>query len=123
MLRQDLAVYGLSSLCRSGREMRRHSKPLTVRYFARRRVLRLMAETTQGWREETVRVAGAELTCLQGGSGTPLLVLHEELGHPGWLRWHSELARTHTVIIPLHPGFGKTPPVEWVRNIRDLAGF
>jgi pimeloyl-ACP methyl ester carboxylesterase len=82
-----------------------------------------MAETTQGWREETVRVAGADLTCIQGGSGTPLLVLHEELGHPGWLRWHSELARTHTVIIPLHPGFGKTPPVEWVRNIRDLAGF
>jgi pimeloyl-ACP methyl ester carboxylesterase len=82
-----------------------------------------MAESTQGWREETVRVAGADLTMIQGGSGKPLLVLHEELGHPGWLRWHSELARSRTVIIPLHPGFGKTPRVEWIRNIRDMAGF
>jgi pimeloyl-ACP methyl ester carboxylesterase len=77
----------------------------------------------QEWREETVRVAGADLTLIQGGSGTPLVVLHEELGHPGWLRWHSELARTHSIIIPLHPGFGKTPRVEWVSNVRDLAGF
>jgi pimeloyl-ACP methyl ester carboxylesterase len=82
-----------------------------------------MAESTQGWREETVRVAGADLTLIQGGSGNPLLVLHEELGHPGWLRWHAELARSRTLIIPQHPGFGKTPRVEWVRGIRDLAGF
>jgi pimeloyl-ACP methyl ester carboxylesterase len=77
----------------------------------------------QEWKEVTAKVAGAELTCIQGGSGKPLLVLHEEIGHPGWLRWHSELARSRTVIIPQHPGFGKTPRVEWVRNIRDLAGF
>jgi pimeloyl-ACP methyl ester carboxylesterase len=82
-----------------------------------------MAGNTQEWREETVRVAGTDLTFIQGGTGKPLLVLHEELGHPGWLRWHSELARSRTVMIPLHPGFGKSPPVEWVRNIRDLAGF
>jgi len=60
---------------------------------------------------------------IQGGSGKPLIVFHEELGHPGWLRWHSELARSRTVIIPLHPGFGKAPRVEWIRNIRDMAGF
>lgn len=77
----------------------------------------------QEWKEVTAKVAGAELTCIQGGSGKPLLVLHEEIGHPGWLRWHTELARSRTVIIPQHPGFGKTPRVEWVRNVRDLAGF
>jgi pimeloyl-ACP methyl ester carboxylesterase len=77
----------------------------------------------QEWREETVRVAGTELTCIIGGTGAPVLVLHEELGHPGWLRWHSELARSRTVIIPQHPGFGKSPPVPWVRNVRDMAGF
>jgi pimeloyl-ACP methyl ester carboxylesterase len=82
-----------------------------------------MAENTQEWREETVRVAGADLTIVRGGSGSPLLVLHEELGFPGWLRWNSELARNHTLMIPLHPGFGKTPRVEWVRGVRDLAGF
>ncbi|MBI3301452.1 MAG: alpha/beta hydrolase [Deltaproteobacteria bacterium] len=82
-----------------------------------------MAESTQGWREETVRVAGTDLTLIQGGTGRPLLVLHEELGFPGWLRWNSELARSHTLVIPHHPGFGKSPRVEWVRGIRDLAGF
>src|SRR6185369_7887017 len=82
-----------------------------------------MATNPQEWREETVRVAGTDLTQLQSGTCQPVLVLHEELGHPGWLRWHAELARTHTVILPLHPGFGKSPRVEWVRGIRDLAGF
>jgi len=78
---------------------------------------------TQEWKEEKVRVAGTDVTVIQGGTGKPLLVLHEELGYPGWLRWHSELARTHTVMIPQHPNFGKTPQVEWVRSIRDLACF
>src|SRR5262249_23597863 len=77
----------------------------------------------QEWQEVKAKVAGTELTCIQGGSGKPLLVLHEEIGHPGWLRWHTELARSRMVVIPQHPGFGKTPRVEWVRNIRDLAGF
>lgn len=77
----------------------------------------------QEWQEVKAKVAGTELTCIQGGSGKPLLVLHEEIGHPGWLRWHSELARSRTVIIPQHPGFGKSPAVPWVRNVRDLAGF
>jgi pimeloyl-ACP methyl ester carboxylesterase len=77
----------------------------------------------QEWREETVHVAGTDLTIIQGGSGNPVLVLHEELGHPGWLRWHSELARSRTVLIPHHPGYGKSPRTEWIRGIRDMAGF
>ncbi|MGH7964758.1 MAG: alpha/beta fold hydrolase, partial [Candidatus Binatia bacterium] len=78
---------------------------------------------TQEWKEAKVHVAGTDVVVIQAGSGKPLLVLHEELGHPGWLRWHSELARTHTVMIPQHPNFGKTPQVAWVRSIRDLACF
>jgi pimeloyl-ACP methyl ester carboxylesterase len=82
-----------------------------------------MAGNTQGWKEETVPIAGTELKVIQGGSGKPLLVLHDELGHPGWLKWHEELARNHTLIIPLHPGFGQSPQVKWLRNVRDLACF
>lgn len=81
-----------------------------------------MAETHE-WQEKTVSIAGAGLKVIQGGSGKPLLVLHEEMGHPGWLRWHSELARTRTVTIPMHPNYGQSPAVEWVRSIRDLACF
>ncbi|MCS6926458.1 MAG: alpha/beta hydrolase [Candidatus Binatia bacterium] len=82
-----------------------------------------MPTNAQEWREETLRVAGTELSVIQGGTGNAVLVLHEELGHPGWLRWHSELARSHTLLIPQHPGFGKSPRVEWISSIRDLAGF
>lgn len=70
-----------------------------------------------------MRVAGTELMVLKGGSGKPLLVLHDELGHPGWLEWHSVLARDHTLWIPLQPGFGKTPKIDWIANLRDLACF
>lgn len=82
-----------------------------------------MAEKAQQWHQETVNVDGAELAVIKGGSGRPLLVLHEEMGHPGWLKWHDELARDHSLIIPLHPGYGVSAQSEWIWNIRDLAGF
>jgi pimeloyl-ACP methyl ester carboxylesterase len=82
-----------------------------------------MAETTQQWHQDTVKVDGTDLAVIKGGSGRPLLVLHEEMGHPGWLKWHTELARDHALLIPLHPGFGITPRADWIWNVRDLAGF
>ena len=82
-----------------------------------------MAGNMPEWKEHTLPVGGSSLTVVQGGTGKPVLVLHEELGDPGWLRWHSELSRSRTVMIPQHPGFGKSPQVKWIRNIRDLACF
>jgi pimeloyl-ACP methyl ester carboxylesterase len=82
-----------------------------------------MPEQVQDWKQETVPVDGTGLVVIRGGKGRPLLVLHEELGHPGWLKWHRELARDRELIIPLHPGFGVTPRAEWMWNIRDLAVF
>jgi pimeloyl-ACP methyl ester carboxylesterase len=75
------------------------------------------------WQQEKVHAGGTDLTFIRGGKGRPLLVLHEELGHPGWLQWHSELARDHELFIPVQPGFYGTQRVEWIANIRDLAGF
>jgi pimeloyl-ACP methyl ester carboxylesterase len=82
-----------------------------------------MADQAQDWVEETVSVAGTELVFIRGGTGRPLLVLHEELGHPGWLKWHAALARDHTLLIPHQPGFGKSPKLDWTRSIRDVAAF
>ena len=73
--------------------------------------------------EEVVNVAGAQLTMVKGGSGKPLLIFHDELGYPGWMTWNETLAHDRTLFIPLQPGFGKTPKLEWVRTYRDLAGF
>ena len=75
------------------------------------------------WNEEVVQVDGTDLVVVTGGSGTPLLVLHEELGWPGWLKWNTALAHSHTLIIPQHPGYSRTERAEWIRDMRDMAGF
>ncbi len=82
-----------------------------------------MQAEKQHWRSEQVRVAGCELTIVRGGSGKPLLVLHDELGFPGWLKWNAALAEKRELVIPMHPGYGVSPAPEWIRTIRDLAGF
>ena len=74
-------------------------------------------------REEKCSVGGDELVVLKGGSGKPLLVLHEELGYPGWMKWNEALSERRTLLTPLYPGFGRTPRAEWISNIRDLSGF
>ena len=33
------------------------------------------------------------------------------------------MAQTHTLHIPIHPGFGQLPRVDWISSVRDLASF
>jgi len=75
------------------------------------------------WKEETVNVAGTDLVLSKGGAGKPLLMFHDELGYPDWMQWNETLAKECTLLIPLQPGFGRTPRLDWVRNYRDLGGF
>jgi pimeloyl-ACP methyl ester carboxylesterase len=75
------------------------------------------------WKENIHQIAGTELAVIQGGQGRPLLVLHEELGHPGWLRWHDELAKNRSLIIPIQPGLGHSHKVDYVRNMHELGLF
>jgi len=82
-----------------------------------------MAESSKECTESTIHVGGIDLKIIKGGSGRPLLVLHEELGHPGWLSWHSALSKNHQLYVPVHPGFGALPRADWVSSVRDLAGF
>jgi pimeloyl-ACP methyl ester carboxylesterase len=39
------------------------------------------------------------------------------------MQWNETLAKDRTLLIPLQPGFGKTPRLEWIRSYRDLGGF
>ena len=75
------------------------------------------------WSEEITHVAGTDLAIIKGGQGKPLLVLHEEMGHPGWLNWHTALAKERTILIPIQPGFGKSPRVEAIHNVHELGLF
>ena len=73
--------------------------------------------------EELVQAGGLEIQLRKGGSGDPLLVLHGELGVPGWLRAYEELAKHYTVIVPSLPGFGQSERPPWIMTVRDMAAW
>ena len=74
-------------------------------------------------REDVALVGDVALALVRGGSGRPLLMLHDELGFPGWMSWNDMLASGRELIVPLQPGFGRTEKLEWVTSYRDLAAF
>jgi pimeloyl-ACP methyl ester carboxylesterase len=82
-----------------------------------------MTTSSETWTETFVEAGGIRLQLIKGGAGEPLLLLHDELGYPGWLRYHEALAQHYTLYIPSHPGFGKSERLEWITNMRDLAGW
>ncbi len=82
-----------------------------------------MTTSTVPFTEERVKVAGTELYVLQGGSGTPILVLHGVEGFEGWLAFYDALAEQATVYAPSHPGYGQTPCPDWLETISHQAVF
>ena len=82
-----------------------------------------MTTSAQTWTEEFRTVAGVDLQLIKGGTGDPLLILHDEMGHQSWLQFHETLAQHYTLHIPSHPGFGKTKALDWIMNVRDMAGW
>ena len=82
-----------------------------------------MTTATQTWTEQMIEAAGANIQVVNGGSGDPLLILHDEMGHPGWMSFHESLSETFELTIPSHPGFGESQFLDWIMNMRDLAGW
>ena len=75
-----------------------------------------MTTTAQSWTSSITEVSGSNVEVVTGGSGNPLVILHDELGHPGWLSYHEALAQNHTLHIPSHPGFGAVRPAGLVHE-------
>jgi pimeloyl-ACP methyl ester carboxylesterase len=71
--------------------------------------------------ENVVEIAGSKLHFLHGGIGEPMLILHRDIGNPGWLPFYEQLAQRFSVSVPYHPGFDKSERPDWMRNVRDLA--
>jgi pimeloyl-ACP methyl ester carboxylesterase len=74
-------------------------------------------------RLQTIMVGDVPVAIERRGAGAPLLVLHDELGYAGWMSWQEQLAGTRTLHIPMQPGFGDTPRLDWIRSYGDLAAF
>jgi len=73
------------------------------------------------WSEKSVSIAGVKIHVQRGGSGTPLLVLHHDIGSLDKVPFYDELAKNFDVIVPHHPGFGKSERPQWMRSVRDVA--
>jgi len=70
-----------------------------------------------------IDIAGITVELRRGGSGTPVLVIHGELGVPGWLESFAQLAEHHDVIVPSLPGYGRSTSPDWVMGVHDLAAW
>jgi len=82
-----------------------------------------MTATDGAFTETFVEAAGLRIQLRRGGAGPPLLVLHGELGVPGWLSAYAQLADHFTVYVPSLPGFGQSSRPDWIAGVRDLAAW
>src|SRR5690349_11540842 len=74
-----------------------------------------------GWGEQVVELTGAKLHLARAGTGRPVLVLHHDIGSPDRLPFYDALASRFDVLVPHHPGYGKSERPQWLRNVRDVA--
>jgi len=68
-------------------------------------------------------IDGCKVRVMRNGSGEPLLFLHGGGASSDWLPFMDKLSKKFDVIVPEHPGFGKSETADWLDNIGDLAYF
>lgn len=70
-----------------------------------------------------VTVGGVRLELIERGRGRPLLLLHPGIGIEHTAPVLEHLARSARVIVPSHPGFGRSDVPRWMNTVEDLAYF
>ncbi len=68
-----------------------------------------------------ITIAGADLEIEDRGQGRPVLFLHPGEGLQPDRPWLDQLALTHRVIAPHHPGFGGSALPDWIGTVDDLG--
>src|SRR5215467_13999873 len=77
--------------------------------------------TGRGWSEAVSEVSAVKLHVARAGGGSPVVVLHHDIGSPDRLDFYDSLAERFDVLIPHHPGYGKSERPQWLRSVRDVA--
>jgi len=75
------------------------------------------------WAEQSLIIAGGKLHLMRAGSGRTLLLLHHDIGTVDRLPVYDALTAQYDVIIPHHPGWGKSERPRWLRHPRDIAAI
>jgi pimeloyl-ACP methyl ester carboxylesterase len=73
--------------------------------------------------ESFIEVRGCRVHLRRGGRGEPLLFLHGASGAPVILPFMEKLAARFDVLVPEHPGYGRSDEPAWLDNIHDAAYF
>ena len=71
-------------------------------------------------KEETLPIDGMDVQLFTGGEGRPLLYLHGA-GTFWWMPVHDLLAARRRVILPVHPGFGRSQGIDQLETMEDLV--
>ncbi len=75
-----------------------------------------------GGKPETITVAGKPTVLMHAGEGTPFVYLHSTLGESAlWLPFYQSWAKQFRVLVPTHPGFGKSGGFDQIDTIEDMA--
>jgi pimeloyl-ACP methyl ester carboxylesterase len=75
-----------------------------------------------GGQSETIQVAGKSVAIRHAGEGTPFIYLHSTLGEASmWLPFMQSWSKHFRVIVPTHPGFGKSGGFDEIDGIEDMA--
>jgi pimeloyl-ACP methyl ester carboxylesterase len=77
--------------------------------------------TTLAWTETQHRIGDAIIYLSRAGAGPALMVLHHDIGTPERLPFYDDLAAKFEVLVPHHPGYGRSPRADWLRSVRDVA--
>ncbi len=75
------------------------------------------------WNDSVKEIAGTKMHVSRAGSGKTVLILHHDIGTPDRLPFYDLLAGQFDVLVPHHPGWGKSERPEWLRHPRDIAAM
>jgi pimeloyl-ACP methyl ester carboxylesterase len=74
------------------------------------------------YHDDIISVRGRHVRLLRGGSGRPLLYLHDPWSYT-WQSVHDRLAAQHDVVFPIHPGFEGADGLEEMDRMEDLVFY
>ena len=75
------------------------------------------------WTDTSATIAGVRLNYSRAGKGTPVVVLHHDIGTVDRLPFYDALAATNDTIVVNLPGYGKSERPEWMRHPRDISAM
>ena len=70
-----------------------------------------------------LNLRGTKILQTRSGKGETVLFLHGAGGATPWAHFQEALAAQFELVVPDHPGFGRSDDPTWLRSVPDMANF